>query len=105
MLTFGTGKRIRFVCRVVSVTAVCYRYLQTLNYADRQVSLNRKQMRYESDGTVVIFISPVKPADPQTNWLDTEGRQRGTIFWRFVLCTEEIKPVSLTKIDVAQQLP
>jgi hypothetical protein len=62
------------------------KYLQTFEYRDRQVSLNRKQTVTEPDGSFRIVVSATDPGVP--NWLDTEGRRDGTIFWRFLLPEE-----------------
>jgi hypothetical protein len=52
----------------------------------RRISLNRKQMKLEPDGSYRIVIAHRDPGVP--NWLDTEGRPFGTIFWRFQLPEE-----------------
>lgn len=62
------------------------RFMQTYDYGNRQVSLNRKQMHFEDDGTVKIIIAHRDPGLP--NWLDTEGRPSGVIYWRFVYPNE-----------------
>ncbi|MEM7409886.1 MAG: DUF1214 domain-containing protein [Myxococcota bacterium] len=61
-------------------------HLQTPPYRYRQVSLNRKQVQYESDGSFKIVIAHEDPGTP--NWLDTAGQPMGTIFWRFLLPDE-----------------
>lgn len=63
------------------------RFMQTYDYGKRQVSLNRKQMQFEEDGSVRIVIAHKDPGVP--NWLDTEGRPKGNIYWRFVYPSEE----------------
>lgn len=69
-------------CRCANV-AVWNRHLQTYDYAHRQVSLNRAQTRTESDGTFEMVIAHRDPGVP--NWIDTEGRPFGMVFWRFFL--------------------
>ena len=64
------------------------RYLQTFDYIDRQTSLNRKQMRTinANDNDYTIVLSHVNPGKPHLyDWLDTMGRNGGTVFWRFLL--------------------
>ena len=61
------------------------RYMQSFEYRDRRVSLNREQIRLESDGRYRIVISATDPGLPNGNWLDTEASSKGTIFWRFLL--------------------
>jgi hypothetical protein len=62
------------------------KYMQSLEYRDRCVSLNRKQVELEEDGSFRIVIAHSDPG--VSNWLDTEGRRGGTIFWRFLLPVE-----------------
>ena len=62
------------------------RFMQSYDYGKRQISLNRKQMHFEDDGSVKIIIAHKDPGLP--NWLDTEGRARGNIYWRFVYPTD-----------------
>ncbi|MBI4515681.1 MAG: DUF1214 domain-containing protein [Deltaproteobacteria bacterium] len=64
------------------------RQMQTFEYRDRRVSLNRKQMVLERDGSYRIVIAHRDPGVP--NWLDTENHTEGTIFWRFLL--PEVEP-------------
>jgi hypothetical protein len=59
------------------------RFMQCFEYRDRRVSLNRVQTRLEDDGSYRIVLSDRDPG--AGNWLDTEGRRTGTIFWRFLL--------------------
>ena len=65
------------------------RYLQTYDYVDRQTSLNRVKMKTLGDskeGPYTIILSHQKPSnDIQADWLDTMGRNGGTVFWRFLL--------------------
>ena len=55
-------------------------------------------MRIEPDGIVNIILSAEKPSDPEVNWLDSEGREQGTLFWRFLLCTEQVEKINTTLI-------
>jgi hypothetical protein len=69
-------------CRCASV-ALWNRHLQTYDYAHRQVSLNRAQTKLEPDGTFEMVIAHHDPG--VANWIDTEGRPFGMVFWRFFL--------------------
>lgn len=71
------------------------RYTHTLDYAHRRVSLNRKQTKLERDGSFKIVIAARDPGVP--NWIETEGRPTGTLFWRFQLPEEPIAPL-VTKV-------
>ncbi|MEM1114275.1 MAG: DUF1214 domain-containing protein, partial [Pseudomonadota bacterium] len=64
------------------------RFLQTFDYETRRVSLNRAQAVLEEDGSFKIILAARDPGHP--NWLDTEGRAYGLMFWRFQLPEEDI---------------
>lgn len=59
------------------------RFLSAHDYTQRRCSLNRKQTKLQPDGSYRIAIAARDPGIP--NWLDTEGRTSGQIFWRFQL--------------------
>jgi hypothetical protein len=59
------------------------RYLQSFDYRYRRISLNRKQIKLEADGSYRIVVAHRDPGLP--NWLSTEGRPNGTVYWRFLL--------------------
>ena len=65
------------------------RHLQTLDYASRPVSLNRAQTVADTDGRFTAVIAHTDPGVP--NWLDTEGRTFGIVYWRFMLPEGEIE--------------
>jgi hypothetical protein len=74
------------------------RQMQTFDYLRGRVALNRAQSVAEPDGTVRIVIAHRDPGVP--NWLTTEGRPFGIVFWRFFLAegpvatpTAEVVPV------------
>ncbi len=77
-------------CRFANVV-VWTRFGQTLDYAHRQTSLNRRQTRLEPDGSFRMVLAHRDPGVP--NWLDTEGRPRGDVFWRFQLPEEDPPPI------------
>jgi hypothetical protein len=63
------------------------RWMASFEYRyGRRISLNRKQMKLEPGDRYRIVIAGRDPGVP--NWLDTEGRPFGTIFWRFQLPKE-----------------
>jgi hypothetical protein len=59
------------------------RQLQTFDYLRHRVSLNRAQAVADPDGAVSMVIAHRDPGVP--NWLSTEGRPFGLVFWRFML--------------------
>lgn len=70
------------VCRCANVS-LWNRHMQTYDYANRQVSRNRKQTQLEPDGSFRMLLAHRDPGLP--NWIDTEGRPFGLVFWRFML--------------------
>jgi len=89
-------------CRFSNVV-LWNRFIQTLDYDHRTVSLNRKQTKLESDGSFKMVVAAEDPGVP--NWLDSGGRALGMMFWRFLLPEEEIEPLKTKLVpigDVAQ---
>ena len=75
-------------CRYAHVS-LWNRHLQTLDYTARSISLNRTQTVADADGRFTAVISHTDPG--AGNWLDTEGRPFGIVFWRFMLPEGEIE--------------
>jgi hypothetical protein len=69
-------------CRCANVS-LWNRQLQTFDYLRHPVSLNRVQAVADPDGGVTLVIAHRDPGVP--NWLSTEGRPFGLVFWRFML--------------------
>ncbi|HPG28665.1 MAG: DUF1214 domain-containing protein [Spirochaetaceae bacterium] len=59
----------------------------TYDYAHRPTSRNRKQTKLEADGSFRMVLAHRDPGVP--NWIDTEGRPSGMVFWRFFLPDEQ----------------
>lgn len=74
------------------------RFLQTLNYEERTISLNRAQTIQDKDGNFEMVVAHRDPGRP--NWLDTEGRPFGIMFWRFQLPEEDIAPLETEVITL-----
>jgi hypothetical protein len=68
------------------------RFLQTYDYANHSVSLNRRQLHFEDDGSFRIVIAHSDPGC--VNWLDTCGEPYGLIYVRCIL--PEQQPTQLT---------
>ena len=73
---------------------------QSLDYANRRISLNRAQTELEPDGSFRIVVAHSDPGTP--NWIDTEGRQRGSLYWRFMLPEGEIETPRVERVPFAQ---
>lgn len=73
------------------------RFLQTYDYVHRRVSRNRVQTRLEPDGSFVMVLAARDPGHP--NWIDTEGRPFGMMFFRFMLPEGEIATPEAKLVD------
>jgi len=74
------------------------RFMQTFDYETRSISRNRKQTVLEPDGSFRMVVAHRDPGVP--NWLDTEGRRFGMMFWRFLLPEEPLKPLVTEVVPV-----
>jgi len=74
--------------------AVCNFWLESLDYANHQSSLNGYQAVIDADG---VFRAVVAHRDPGTpNWLDTVGHREGSLIYRWNLA--ESTPVPATRV-------
>lgn len=75
-------------CRCANV-CLWTRHQMTYDYAHRPVSRNRAQTQVGPDGRFRMILAHRDPGLP--NWIDTEGRPFGLVFWRFMLPEGEIE--------------
>jgi hypothetical protein len=87
-------------CRFANIV-LWNRRLQTLEFARRQSSLNRRQTELERDGSFRLVVAHEDPGLP--NWLDTGGEREGLIFVRYLLPEEQPLPLS-TRVVPLQEL-
>ncbi|MEH6549018.1 MAG: DUF1214 domain-containing protein [Pseudomonadales bacterium] len=76
------------------------KYLQSLDYRYRQVSLNKRQMEIAEDGSFTIVVAHQDPG--HKNWLDTEGREGGIVYWRFLLPEGDIDALETKLVKFSQ---
>jgi hypothetical protein len=86
-------------CRFANVS-LWNRHMMTFDYANRRVSLNRRQTRPEPDGSFRMVLAHRDPGVP--NWLDTEGRPFGLVFWRYMLPEGAIEAPHATVVPFAE---
>ena len=86
-------------CRYANV-CLWNRHLQSLDYASRPVSLNRAQTTADADGRFTAVIAHTDPGVP--NWLDTEGRPFGIVYWRFMLPEGDIETPQAELVPLAE---
>jgi len=74
-------------------------FMQSYDFASRRISLNRNQIEYEKDGSYRIVVAHRDPGVP--NWLDTEGRPKGHMYWRYLFpISDPGKPkTKVVKVD------
>ena len=75
------------------------RFLQTYDYVNHRVSLNRRQTVLEPDGGFRVIVAHADPGLP--NWLETQGRASGLIYWRFIFPDEPIQPLLSRVVPLA----
>ena len=85
-------------CRFANVV-LWNSFMQSYDFANRQISLNRNQVSYEDDGSFRMVIAHEDPGVP--NWLDTEGRREGTVYWRYIFPTETPQRVKARVVKLA----
>ncbi len=88
-------------CRYANV-CLWNRHLQTFDYASRSISLNRSQTVADADGRFTAVIAHTDPG--VGNWLDTEGRAFGIVYWRFMLPEGDIETPRAEVVPVAELL-
>lgn len=86
-------------CRMGNVS-LWNRHMQTFDYAHRQVSRNRVQTRADDEGRFEMVLAHRDPGHP--NWIDTEGRPFGLVFWRFMLPEGEIETPQAKVVPFAE---
>ncbi|MBM4382134.1 MAG: DUF1214 domain-containing protein [Deltaproteobacteria bacterium] len=84
-------------CRFANVV-LWNRHTVSFDYRYRRISLNRRQTQLERDGSFRIVLAARDPG--VANWLDSEGRPSGSVFWRFLLPEEEIAPLETKVVKV-----
>lgn len=78
-------------------------WLESGDFANRQVSLSGHQLHVDDDGCVRVVLSARDPGVP--NWIDSEGRRRGLLVYRFVWATTNPEPTGqVVKIDKVRAL-
>jgi hypothetical protein len=65
-------------------------WLESGDFADRQTSLSDHQIHRDRDGRVRVVLAARDPGVP--NWIDTAGRARGLLVYRFVWARDHPVP-------------
>ena len=67
-------------------------WLESGDFAERQTSLNHTQAHVDDDGMVRIVVAHHDPGI--ANWIDTEGRERGMLVYRWIWARSKPLPVA-----------
>ena len=86
-------------CRCANVS-LWNRHMQTYDYVNRTVSLNRAQTVPGPDGMFTVVVAHRDLGVP--NWLDTEGRPFGLVFWRYFLPEGPIVTPAARVVPIAE---
>ena len=76
-------------CRFANVV-LWNSFMQSYDYANRQISLNRNQVTYEDDGSFRIVVAHEDPGVP--NWINTVGHSQGTMCFRWIRAESHPQP-------------
>jgi hypothetical protein len=91
---------LRFPACCYSSAALWNRFSQSIDARFHRSTLNHTQLRARSVGRARIVVAPSDPG--VANWLDTGGRKRGSVFWRFLLAREPVAPIASRVVPVAE---
>jgi len=80
-------------------------WLESGQFADRQTSLSGHQIHRDPDGRIRLVLAHRDPGCP--NWIDTEGRERGLLVYRWVWTQTDPAPSSrvVPLAELRQLLP
>lgn len=78
-------------------------WLESGDFDQRQTSLNGEQAHVDADGRARLVLAHADPGVP--NWLDTEGRRRGMLVYRWVQARSAPTPEArLVKLRALREL-
>ena len=74
-------------------------WFQSLDYANRVISINKHQAKIDPDGVLRVVVSAQDPG--LANWLDTAGWREGTMTYRWALAKTTPHP-STKKVRLSE---
>jgi hypothetical protein len=83
---------VRFPACAYASAAVWNRFSQTVDRRFHRSTLNHREAVRDPGGGARLVAAHRDPGVP--NWLDTGGRTRGSIFWRFLLAEGTPPPIA-----------
>jgi hypothetical protein len=95
--------RVRFPHAVYASAALWNRFSQSIDHRFHPSTVNAAHAVPDADGSVRVVVAHRDPGVP--NWLDTGGRRRGSVFWRFLLAEEAPSPIECSVVPVDSLRP
>lgn len=89
---------VQFPSCAYASAAVWNRFSQTVDRRFHRSTINHLEAEREPDGTARLVVAHRDPG--VANWLDTGGRPRGTVFWRFLLADWPPPPIVCTVVPI-----
>jgi hypothetical protein len=74
-------------------------WMASMDYGNRQSSLNHSQLYIDSDGKYRVVIAHADPGVP--NWLDTAGREQGIVQYRYIWTEDNPRP-SIRRVKLSE---
>jgi hypothetical protein len=82
---------VKFPACAYASAALWNRFSQTVDRRFHRSTINHTEAICESSGSSRVVVAHRDPGVP--NWLDTGGRSRGSVFWRFLLAEHPPQPI------------
>ena len=79
--------------------ALWNRFSQTIDARLHRSTLNHRQAVVDADGVARVVVAHRDPGVP--NWVDTGGRPRGSVYWRFLLAERLPSPLRSQVVRLA----
>jgi hypothetical protein len=94
---------VTFPACAYASAAVWNRFSQTVDRRFHRSTINHTEAVPGRDGSTRVVLAHRDPG--VDNWLDTGGRERGTIFWRFLLAEHPPGPISTRVVHLDDVAP
>ena len=76
-------------------------WMESLDYANHRVHINKHTAHYEDDGSVRIVVAHEDPGPSHPNWLTTQGHSEGGMLFRWIEADEH-PPVDTRVVKLAE---
>jgi hypothetical protein len=76
-------------------------WMESLDYANHRIHVNKHTAAYEDDGSARIVISAEDPGPAYPNWLTTQGHREGGMLFRWIEADEH-PPVDTRVVKLSE---